>query len=229
MYVANSYKFGHDYQFIVRSTTMAATTMILFAVFIAIVHGDSTCKIAPCKCSFSNVEILSKYIDERINATVASRVAELTAATEDRFNATIDERIATAINTTVSAISSESAMWTPVAKTAISPGGLTLENATTFTFQIPDIIPLAAREFMVYAVVKCGTAHQRTGDIIFYVMHHGLRFEKFLYMHSYNQAAWNTNSDNMWFPMPADRLLHVEITVAITGNCSTLFFTTGYR
>ena len=210
---------------------MAATTMIFFAVFIGIVHGDSTCKIAPCKCSFSNIEILNKYIDERINATVASRVAELTAATEDRFNATIDERIATAINTTVSAISSESATWTPVAKTPISPGGLSLQNATTFNFQIPDIIPLAAREFMVYAIVKCGgTHHQRVGDIIFYVMHNGLRFEKFLYMHSYRyQEAWNTNSDNMWFPMPADRLLHVEITVAIPGNCRTLFFTIGYR
>ena len=210
---------------------MAATTMILFAVFIAIVHGDSTCKIAPCKCSFSNVEILSKYIDERINATVAARVAELTAATEDRFNTTIDERIATAINTSISAISSESATWTPVAKTPISPAeGLTLENATTFNFQIPDIIPLAAREFMVYAIVKCGTSpFQRTGDIIFYVMNNGLRFEKFLYMRSYNQNAWNTNSDNMWFPMPADRLLHVEITVAFPGDCRTLFSTTGYR
>ena len=207
---------------------MAATTMIFFAVFIGIVHGDSTCKIAP---SFSNIEILRKYIDERINVTVASRVVELTAATEDRFNTTIDERIATAINTTVSAISSESAMWTPVAKTPISPGGLNFRNATTYTFQIPDVIPLAAREFMVYGIVKCGTAHfQEVGDIIFYVMYNGLRFEKFLHMHSYRyQEAWNTNSDNMWFPMPADRLFHVEITVAIPGNCRTLFFTTGYR
>ena len=210
---------------------MAATTVIFFAVFIGIIHGDSTCKIAPCKCSFNNVEIFSKYIDERINATFAAYVAELTAATEDGFNITIDEKIATAINTTVSAISSESATWTPVAKTPISPAeGLTLENATTFNFQIPDIIPLAAREFMVYGIVKCGTAHlQRAGDIILYVMHNGLQFEKFLYMHSYEQAAWNTNSDNMWFPMPADRLLHVEITVAIPGTCRALFSTIGYR
>ena len=53
-------------------------TMIIFVVFIASIHGDSTFKIAPCNCSFSNnIEILSKYIEERINATVASRVAEL--------------------------------------------------------------------------------------------------------------------------------------------------------
>ena len=204
---------------------MAATTMILFAVFIAIVYGDSTCKIAPCKCSFSNVEILSKYIDERINATVASRVAELTAATEDRFNATIDERFITTIST-------ESATWTPVVKTHI--GNFSLQNATTYNFQIPDIIPFAAREFMVYGIVKCGRSDPLTnkskGQIIFYVIHNGLRFDKFLFMESnYNRNAWTTNSDNMWFPMPADRLLHVEITVDNPGNCSTLFFTTGYR
>ena len=131
--------------------------MIAFAVFIAStsVHGNSTCKIAPCKCSFSNIEILSKYINERINATVAAIVAEVTAtldalsvtvddkiatvitiisavnATVDErisavnttvsvHNATVDERIiAMAINTTVSAISSELAIWTPVAKTPI--------------------------------------------------------------------------------------------------------------
>ena len=210
---------------------MAATTMILFAVFIAIVYGDSTCKIAPCKCSFSNVEILSKYIDERINATVASRVAELTATAEDRFNATIDERIATAKNTgtTVSAISSESATWRSMAKTYIAT--LRLENATTYNFRIPGNIPLAAMEFMVYGIVRCGnTLLQKEGDIIFYVMNNGLRFEKFIYMHSHlHQYSRNTNSDNMWFPMPADRLLHVEITMASPGKCRALIYTIGYR
>jgi hypothetical protein len=86
---------------------------------------------------------------------------------------------------------------------------------------------------MVYAIVKCGwvplAKSSRESDIIFYVMHNGLRFEKFLYMHSYNQGAWNTNSDNMWFPMPTDRLIHIEITVAIDSGCPALFYVVGYR
>ena len=65
-------------------------------------------------------------------------------------------------------------MWTPVAKTPIGPEGLSLGNATTYNFQIPDVIPLTARELLVCASVKCGTA--RLGDIIFYVMHNGLQF-----------------------------------------------------
>ena len=139
-------------------------------------------------------------------------IAELTATTEDRLNA----------------IRSESAMWTPVAKTNI--GIHSLENATTYEFQIPNVIPPTAREFMVYATVKCGYANlQGVSDIIFYVRHNGLRFEKFLYMHGYSQHAYNTNSDNMWFPMPADRLVHLEITVAIPGNCKAQLSTIGYR
>ena len=210
-------------------------TMTIFAVFIAVVHCDSTCKVAPCECSFNNVNALSKYINERINATVAARVAaELTKTTEERIKATFDERIAnvaTELNATVTAINSESAMWTPVAKTPIGPASLKLENATTYNFQIPDVIPLTARELLVYASVKCGTATvQRSGDIIVYVMHNGLRFEKFLYMHGYRwQAAFNTNSDNVWFPMPSDRLVHLEITAAIPGNCSARLSTIGYR
>ncbi len=194
---------------------MATIALTFLAVFIASVHSDSTCKIAHCKCSFSSIEILRKYIDERIIA------------------ATIDKAIATAMNTTISAVSSESAIWTPVEKTIIGPGRITLEDGTTYSFQIPDVIPLIAREFMVYVIVKCGWVPLEKSsiesDIIFYVMHNGLRLEKFLYMHSYSQGAWNTNSDNMWFPIPADRLIHMEITVAISSRCPALFYVVGYR
>ena len=212
--------------------------MAIFAVFIASVHGNSTCQVAPCKCSFSNIEILRKHIDERINTTVAAMIAELTATTEDsissesaKINTTVAAMIAELTATTedrLNAIRSESAMWTPVAKTNI--GVVKLVNATAYDFQIPNVIPPTAMEFMIYATVKCGYANlRRISDIILYVWHNGLRFEKFLYMHGYDQNALNTNSDNMWFPMPTDRLVHLEITVAIPGNCNALLSTIGYR
>ena len=186
-------------------TINAIIAMSFFAVFIVVVHGDGTWTVSPCNNSFSNIDALRKYIDKRINPTV-------------------DERIATAI-------SSHSAMWTPVAKTVVGPAdGVSLDRATTYDFQIPDVIPLTASELLVYASVKCGTANLRTfGDIIFYVMHNGLRFEKRLYMTGYDQMAVNTNSDNMWFPMPADRFMHLEITFANPGNCLALLSTIGYR
>ena len=142
--------------------------MTFFAVFIAGVQGD-TCKISPCECSFSNIEILSNYIDARISDTVGTIVEEFTETIEEKFNATVDERIATAIDTAVSAISSESAMWTPVAKTPIGPDRVSLENATTYHYQIPDVIPVTANEFIVYASVICGTV-RAADSVISYCM-----------------------------------------------------------
>jgi hypothetical protein len=62
---------------------MATIALTFLAVFIASVHGDSTCKIAHCKCSFSSIEILRKYIDERI---VAATIDKVIAIAMDEYN-----------------------------------------------------------------------------------------------------------------------------------------------
>ena len=95
---------------------MAITTCILvavafFALLVACVYGN-TCDACD-ECPFSNVEILHDLIDARINATVATRVEELTAALEVRvesdynavnadvgvLNTTVDERMTTVSDT----------------------------------------------------------------------------------------------------------------------------------
>ena len=109
-------------------------------------------------------------------------------------------------------------------------GTLNFDTASTFHFQIPDIIPHTANEFLLYASLACGSADGiRTNSIVFYVEHDGIQFKEFLYMRSYPQSAWNTNSDNMWFPMPADRQIHVIVQGAIRGDCFVLLYTIGYR
>jgi hypothetical protein len=75
---------------------MAAITPIaatFIALFVASVHGDSSCKITPCNCSFTNIEILRNYIDETVNAAVAAVKTEVNN-TISALNATVDERIA---------------------------------------------------------------------------------------------------------------------------------------
>ena len=114
--------------------------------------------------------------------------------------------------------------------TLTSVGSLNLDTASTFHFQIPDIIPRTASEFLLYAYFACGTAGtQRENDIMIYVEHGGVRLEKFLYLRSYNQAAWNTNSDNMWFPVPADRQVHVSVQTTIPRYCYVRLYMIGYR
>ena len=50
----------------------------------------------------------------------------------------------------------------------------------TFHFQILDIIPHSASEFLLYAYFGCWTVPvDRENDIIIYVEHGGVRFEKF--------------------------------------------------
>ena len=65
----------------------------LFAVFIVIAN---VCCYAS-ECTLSNSEILSQFIDERINATVNALIAE--------FTATIEKSIATSVNATLNAFS----------------------------------------------------------------------------------------------------------------------------
>jgi hypothetical protein len=116
--------------------------------------------------------------------------------------------------------------------TYIGEADFSAGTTAIFHFQIPDIIPDSdsASEFLLYATLNCGTSDiEMRANIIFYVERNGIRFEKFLRMHSYDQNAWNTNSDNMWFPMPADRQIHLEIVPIAFRSCSSKLWVIGYR
>ena len=72
--------------------TIVPVAVTFFAVFVLIgsVPGNTN------ECTFSNIEVLSYFIDARINATVAAIVAE--------FTATLEERITTTVNATIDAL-----------------------------------------------------------------------------------------------------------------------------
>ena len=118
--------------------------------------------------------------------------------------------------------------WTPVNKTEI--GRDNLNNATTLSYTIPDIIPTTAQAVLVYVTARCGhSSVNKDEDIIYYVVVNGVRYEHFLHMLGYPQLAYNTNSDNMWFPMPSDRLVYVEVPIAFPEFCHTFVSVIGYR
>ena len=67
-------------------------------------------------------------------------------------------------------------------------------------------------------------------DIPYYVVENGIRYEYFLRTYAYTHDAVNTNSENMWFPMPSDRKVYVEVPIAFPpGNCLTRVSVIGYR
>ena len=70
-----------------------------FAVFIIVsVSGDTS----ECTLSHSNIEVLSQFIDARINAAVNARVTA--AIIEEKFNTAVDDRIVAIVNTSFSAL-----------------------------------------------------------------------------------------------------------------------------
>ena len=87
--------------------------MTVLLVFIIIANEPSYASAS--ECILGNIEVLSQLIDERINATFSTLVAEFTAtleksiaasvnATLNTLSDTVDNKIAT-VNSTVSALS----------------------------------------------------------------------------------------------------------------------------
>ncbi|XP_064395716.1 uncharacterized protein LOC135342785 isoform X1 [Halichondria panicea] len=119
--------------------------------------------------------------------------------------------------------------WTSVPITSI--GSTNLRHPNTFSFVIPSVIPSAAKNVLIYALMHCGTAH---GSItlhlkVFTQDGSNKRFEKYLYMLTYKQPAFNTNSDNMWFPMPINRRIYMTVDRDVGANCGAQLYAIGYN
>ena len=92
-------------------TKVIPVAVAIFAAFIIVITNVPS---DASECTLSNIESLSQFIDERINATVTAIVAKLTATLEESIAAsvnatlnalsiTVDDKIAT-MNTTVNAV-----------------------------------------------------------------------------------------------------------------------------
>ena len=119
--------------------------------------------------------------------------------------------------------------WTSVPITSI--GGTDLRHPNTFSFVIPSVIPSAAKNVLIYALMHCGHAsHQITLHLkVFTQDGSNKRFEKYLYMLSLDQVAFNTNSDNMWFPMPVNRRIYMTVDRDVGTYCKAQLFAIGYN
>ena len=84
----------------------------------------------------------------------------------------------------------------------------------TRSFSLPSFIPSSAVEVLILARVQAYTPGYTTSDYIkIYTQGNIQRYEKYLYIRSLaGQEAFTVNSDNMWFPATANRLVFVETT-----------------
>ena len=93
------------------------------------------------------------------------------------------------------------------------------------------MIPTSAREVLIYATVKSGWVEtdSHPTDVEFSTRKGGNRYEKYLRLDAYRRDAINTNSDNMWFPMPPDRTLFVYLPGVFNGDVAVDVSAIGYR
>ena len=119
--------------------------------------------------------------------------------------------------------------WTSVQLTRIA--SFYLRHTGTLAYDIPNIIPITAKEVLVLADVQVGTSgpSNRQHYIKIYTQQGSQQYEKYITLKSYGHNAWNTNSDNLWFPMTSSRQVFVELTSAHTGSIIFTLHVIGYR
>ena len=118
--------------------------------------------------------------------------------------------------------------WTSVPITSV--GSTDLRHPNTFSYVIPSVIPSTAKNVLVYATLHSGGASSAKQHIkVFTQDGSGMHYEKYLYSYSYPQNAVNTNSDNMWFPMPANRRIYMTVTRDAGTHCYASLYVVGYN
>ena len=118
-------------------------------------------------------------------------------------------------------------VWRPLEKII---GQDTFNYQRTFTYSIANIVPDTATQFLVYATTWCGNTKEPITfiDIPIYVTVDGRRLSKYLFIIGYLQDAYNTNTDNMWFPVPSDKIINVEVPQSVPGICKFKLTAIGY-
>ena len=106
-----------------------------------------------------------------------------------------------------------------------------MRHPSTFSYVIPSVIPSTAKNVLVYATIHCGHALPNVQQHIKIFTQDGsnMRYEKYLYMLTWNQGAINTNSENMWFPMPINRRIYMTVYKDAGTYCGAGLYAVGYN
>ena len=116
--------------------------------------------------------------------------------------------------------------WTSVPETSI--GSSSLQHAATVSFTIPKVIPNSAKEILVHAGVYTKNSYGGSNyyTIKVFTQIKSSRYEKYVLIYS---GGVNTNSDNMWFPMPPNRRVYITIPTPLGPNSGAKLYAIGYR
>ena len=104
-----------------------------------------------------------------------------------------------------------------------------MRHPSTLSYVIPSVIPSTAKNVLVFATMYTGSANRVSQSIKIFTQGRSKRYEKYLFSFSYPQGAINTNSDNIWFPMPVNRRIYMTLTDDAGNNCGANLYVVGYN
>ena len=121
--------------------------------------------------------------------------------------------------------------WIPLGK--ISIGNVSLNTTGVQAFHLPVSVPVTAKEVLLFVDIQVGhTSPDRSSHVKLYTTHNGVHYAKYISVHTYDQSAWSTNSDNIWLPLFTSRTIYVKSPNAHYNNRGPIYITIdiiGYR
>ncbi len=119
--------------------------------------------------------------------------------------------------------------WTSVSRRQI--GYTNFRSTGTLSYEIPDIIPDDAIEVLVYAYFRAEISSGSESHFKIYTEgDEGEEYAKYITLVPDNsRGGWDTNSDNMWFPMTSSRRIFLTVPNALSNNIYGYLYAIGYR
>ena len=105
-----------------------------------------------------------------------------------------------------------------------------METTNVQTFSLPSSIPATASEVLIYAYFKAGWSKSAAANARFYTQT-GARttYDMYIRVRGYPQSAHTVTCDNMWFPLTAEKTVHVQLSQVMEGNVEGRVNVIGYR
>ena len=111
-----------------------------------------------------------------------------------------------------------------------SLGSVSLQTTGIQAFNLPAEVPVNAAEVLLFVDVQVGTSTPDiSSHVKIYTMYKGNHYAKYISVHSYEQEAWSTNSENMWLPFFANKTIYVQSPNSHYRNVGITIDAIGYR
>jgi hypothetical protein len=88
-----------------------------------------------------------------------------------------------------------------------------------YQYNLANIVPETATQVLLYATIYSGNTYDSTilVDVSIFVYVDEKRLAQHLFIIAYRQDAYSSNTNNMWFPVPSNKMLYIQVPVGVPG------------